>query len=48
MLSERQKEQRQVKEHYEELEIEVVTFDAEDVILTSGDKDEGEGFPVFL
>ena len=31
-----------MKDKYEELEIEVIRFDAEDVIVTS-DPDEGEG-----
>ena len=31
------------KEKYEGLNIEVIEFEAEDVITTSGDTDEGEG-----
>ena len=35
-----------MKQRYEELEIEVITFDAEDVITTSGgDENEGSLMP---
>lgn len=32
-----------MKEHYEHLEMEIITFDAEDVIVTSGGRDPNEG-----
>ena len=36
-------EERIMKEHYEHLEMEIITFDAEDVIVTSGGRDPNEG-----
>lgn len=35
-----------MKEHYDDLEMEVIVFETEDVIRTSGDPYEGEPMPL--
>ena len=35
-----------MEERYEKPEIEIILYDRTDVILTSGDRDEGDGFRV--